>query len=224
MNRRLNLLNIVDGVLSLLALIPFYIGLALIPAAEVVSLSFTSTIFVLLLSVIMLNERLTIRSTIALAASFIAMLIIVQPSGDNFNIGAIYILITAFIWGFRMVLIKRISVKKKQDKVFIMLYSKLVIALPTTILVIGKEVPPLVHIEYMICSALVSLLGSVLFLHSCVLVPMRSLMPLDFSRLIFISVMGYTIFNEVLTYNVLLGAIIIFSSGLLVSMDKKEEV
>ena len=220
--RKMNILNVVDGMLTAFAMITFFIGLKSISVTEAVCITFMAPIFVVLFSFIILGENITIKSSIALLISFAAIVMLTKPSMGVFNIGTIYIMLAAMFWSLKIVFKKKLNIKLRQSKYFVMFYPQVVSMLFSFFLVLGMEFPEAKYIFYVFCSAVVSLLGNSLTLCAATLAPMRTIMPIDFSRLIITSVLGYICFGEVLSYTVLLAGLMIFYAGMLASSDQKE--
>ena len=65
----------------------WFFALTLIPLAQLFALEFTSPIWLLLLSVLFLGERLTLVRVASVALGFVGILIVTRPSVETLNIG-----------------------------------------------------------------------------------------------------------------------------------------
>ena len=219
----INKFNFIEGLFGCISLLTFLLAIERMSMTEVISITFTTPVFVIVLSIIFLKEKMTLKSAIAMLISFSAMLMIMKPSSGNINVGGIYAVITALLWASRAVISKGLNISAKQDKCFIIFYAKLIMSIMIVPFVIYAELPNASQLFYIILSGLLSLAGNFLLLHASTLVPMRIIMPLDFSRLIFTAILGSIALGEQLTLSVFLGALLIFISGLLVSQDDSSE-
>ncbi|MEZ5862949.1 MAG: DMT family transporter [Geminicoccaceae bacterium] len=86
------------SVLLLLATITNFIALALLPLAEVASIIFLAPIFVAGLAVLVLRERVVAWRWLLIGLGFSGALIIVQPQGGTFGLGAAAALACAFFY------------------------------------------------------------------------------------------------------------------------------
>ena len=82
----------IRGGFNAAAMIMYFLALALLPLAEVAALSFTSPLFVALLAIPFLGERLGPRRIASLVVGFTGALIIIRPGFEVINIGVFYTL------------------------------------------------------------------------------------------------------------------------------------
>ena len=82
-------LHILRGGLNSGFMLGFFFALGLIPIAEATALNFTAPLFVTLLAVIILKERVGWRRWLALFVGFASTLVILQPGVQVISIGCL---------------------------------------------------------------------------------------------------------------------------------------
>lgn len=90
------------GLLATLATFSFFYGLTLLPLAETTAIAFTAPIFVSLLALPLLGERLGRGDWTAVVAGFIGVLLVVQPGTAAFQYGALAPLVAALAYALLM--------------------------------------------------------------------------------------------------------------------------
>ena len=125
-NNRVTWLNFVEGLIGCLSTLTILLAISYMSMPEVTSITYTTPVFAILLSAVLLGEGMTLRSFLAIMVSFLALIILLKPEGDKMlNMGGVYALITALLWASRTVIGKILNLKNKQDKAFILFYTKL---------------------------------------------------------------------------------------------------
>ncbi len=192
----------------------WFFALTSIPLAQVFALEFTSPIWVVILSPIFLGERLTGPRVVAAVLGFIGILIVTRPGATPINIGIITAALSAICFAATGMLTKRLT--RSESLTCILAYLTVTqavfgivcagydgdIALPT-----AQSAPLL---------GLVGLAG--LVAHLCLtkalsIAPATVVMPIDFTRLPMIAVIGMLVFGEALDLWVFLGAALIFAGN-----------
>lgn len=92
------------GLLNFTAYTAYYLGLAYVPMADAVALFFTSPLFITLAAVVFLRERVSLLTTLALAAGFAGVLMVVKPGAEGFDLAALLPIIGALGYAISMVI------------------------------------------------------------------------------------------------------------------------
>ena len=80
-------LHVVRAVMNVAAMFMFFTALSLIPLAKVTALSFTAPLFIAVMGVVILGERMRVRRWTATVLGFVGMLIIVRPGMAELELG-----------------------------------------------------------------------------------------------------------------------------------------
>lgn len=208
--KRLGLFTL-RGVLNVAAMMCFFYALAVAPLAQVTALGFTAPIFATVLAVLFLGEVVRLRRWTAILIGFAGTVVILRPGFAEIQTGALLVLISSVIWGGCMIIIKRLSATESSATITV--YMSVVM---TPIMLIPASLYwqwPSLH-QYVWLVALGCLGGGAqmsmaqAFKHA----DTHVIGPVDFVRLIWVSLIGYTFFDEVPDAFVWTGGAMILSS------------
>jgi len=208
--KRLGLL-ITRGALNTLCMLAFFTALTIGNLAEVAALSFTAPIYATIIGMLFFHEVVGLRRWSAILVGFLGVLIIIRPGFESLGLSQVLVLASSFGWAICMVMIKELS--RTESAVTISLYMTLVMA-PLSL------VPALFHWtwptpeQWLILLAVGGLggAGQMALTHSLRLAATHVVTPLDFLRLVFVSILGYFLFDQVPDIFVWLGGSMIFTS------------
>ena len=204
-------LQIMRALVGVVALLTWFYSLSIVPIAEATALSFTSALFASIGSVLFLNERMGVRRWSAIIIGFIGALIILRPGIEAMSLGAILVLISTLAWGVSVVLVKKLS--RTDSTICIVLWMSIAMTLMSFAPALWVwTTPTLAQLGWL---ALIGIIGSTGML--CVTEALRltdatALMPLDFTRLIWASIIGFLLFAEIPDIWTWLGGLVIIAS------------
>ncbi|MSO93672.1 MAG: DMT family transporter [Rhodospirillales bacterium] len=212
-------LHALRGLLQAVALLTAFVGLSLIPLAKYVALDFSAPLFATLLAILLLGEPLRFRRVAALAVGFAGALVIVRPGFIEFDTGTLCMLIAAASWGIALVVIKVLT--RTDSSVTLTIYSTIFttpIALVAAMFV--WQWPTASQLAWLL---LVGALGS--FAHVCQAQAFKegdvtAIMPLEFLKLVWASVLGYLVFAEVVDVWTWVGGAMIFGSAMTAGLSE----
>lgn len=115
------------GLFGFCAISCYFFAISRLPLADAVLLSYTSPIFVAVLSVLFLHEKVTLQLGMFITVAFVCIYIILKPSFQVFNIGGLAAVGTGFFASFVFIWIKKL---KNESPLSIIFYFSFV----TTIL------------------------------------------------------------------------------------------
>jgi len=95
--RRLGM-HVARGAIGAGILVAFFLALRLLPLADTVAIAFVSPLFMSVLSVLLLGERVDGHRWAAIVVGFIGVLVIMQPNGTGFGLGAVFALCSALCY------------------------------------------------------------------------------------------------------------------------------
>ncbi len=192
----------------------WFFAITLIPLAQVIAVEFTMPIWAILLSVLILGERLTRTGAIAAVVGFVGVMIVARPDVSQLDVGLMAAAASAIAFAFTAIFTRMLT--RTESTMTILIYLTVTqaivgfvcagydgnIALPT-----ASSWPWLVAIG---CAGLMA--------HFCLttalsLAPANVVIPIDFARLPLVAVLGMVIFQEPLDPWVFVGAILIFGAN-----------
>ncbi|NBZ86052.1 DMT family transporter [Stagnihabitans tardus] len=98
------------GILNFLAYTAYYLALAALPMATTVALYFTAPLFITLLAVLWLGERVALHRWVALGLGFLGVVIMVRP-GALFDPAALLPVFCGLAYALSMVMARRMGQK-----------------------------------------------------------------------------------------------------------------
>jgi len=201
--------------MGLMALIAIVIALRELPLAVVVSLSYAAPLFITVLSIFLLSEKVGIFRWLAVLIGFVGVIIIAEPGFKGMNY--LYFLPLIFCIGMAFV---TITIRKLSTTEPIWLIS---IFFTITISIAGLATIPMGWImpnfKDFILLALIGVTGGSanLFLtQSYKLSEVSLVAPLKYLALIFAITFGYLIWNEIPTIKTLIGASLVILASLII--------
>jgi S-adenosylmethionine uptake transporter len=106
-------LHFVRGLLIVIANMAFFLGLASLPIAEATALFFVNPLFIMLLSVPILGERIGIWRILAMIAGLTGVIIMLRPGSELVTWASLLPLVAAFAYASMQMLTRRLGVIDK---------------------------------------------------------------------------------------------------------------
>lgn len=210
-----NLNNLLRGIFGFLSMYLWFIAISGAPVNTIVSISFLTPIITSLLAVIILKEPLTIYKLFALTIGFVGSFIIIQPQLGKLDQYILCSLASCFTWSISNLLVKKLV--KSQNPYIIVFYMSLIITMICSpFLIKNWYIPSLKEIILLLLIGGLSNIAQIFLAKAYEKTPITIVMPFDFSRLIFSSIITYVMFKEILQINNLIGSIMIIFAGYLV--------
>ncbi|MGH7123584.1 MAG: DMT family transporter, partial [Stellaceae bacterium] len=103
------LLHAARGLILYVSYTCYYLGLARMPMADVIALTFTVPLFVTVLGVAVLGERVRPRRWVALGTGFVGVLVILRPGLGLFDASALLPIGSAFAYATSAVMARRLG-------------------------------------------------------------------------------------------------------------------
>jgi len=208
--------HILRAILGLPAMLLYFSALVLLPIEKLTAISFVVPLIVTILAVFFLGEKIYIYRTLALILGFSGMLVIIRPGFVEISIGVYMVLFSALLWSINIIITKKIS--KDDSAITILAYQSIFMSLLSFFIVLFFwEMPSLKTFIYLILAAMC---GTVLHLtlnHAFKLVDVSMTQPYSFLNLVFASIIGYFVFDEIPDLYTWIGALIIFTGVLIIS-------
>jgi len=204
------------AILGLPAMLLYFSALVLLPIEKLTAISFVVPLIVTILAVFFLGEKIYIYRTLALILGFSGMLVIIRPGFVDISIGVYMVLFSALLWSVNIIITKKIS--KDDSAITILAYQSIFMSLLSFFIVLFFwEMPSIKTFIYLILAAMC---GTVLHLtlnHAFKLVDVSMTQPYSFLNLVFASIIGYFVFDEMPDLYTWIGALIIFTGVLIIS-------
>ncbi|WP_417685343.1 DMT family transporter [Roseibium sp.] len=212
--------HLVRGLIWLLAATLFFTGLTFLDLAEATVLIFAAPLFITALSAFLLKEPVGWRRWSAVIVGFIGVLIVVRPGAGTFQAASLFPLATAVLYALLMISARWVD--PRESVWTLMLYLVGAGAL------LSALVCPFIWVEVQVqdiwlffAIALFGTAGITLMTQAFRLAPAATIAPLDYSALIWATLLGYLFWNEIPDLATYLGAAIIIASGVFIVMRER---
>ena len=205
-------LHALRGAVQAAWMLAFFTGLTMIPLADVTALAFSAPLFGSLLAVLLLGEIVRLRRVAALAVGFAGVLVVLRPGFGEVSAGALLIVAASVAWGLTITIIKVLG--RTESSVTQAVYMGLFLT-PITLVpaLFVWEWPEPRHYLWLVGMGVFGTLGHLAFAQAVRLADSTAVLPLDFLRLIWASLIGFFLFAEVPDALSWLGGAVIFASA-----------
>ena len=194
----------------------WFYAVTVIPLAQVFALEFTSPIWVILLSPLLLGERITLIRAAAALMGFIGILVVTRPNMAGINTGVIMAASSAIFFAFTIIFTKRLT---RTQSITCILFYLTVLQLGFGLITAGHDgdiaLPNTETLPWLVLIGVAGLLGHFCITKALEIAPATVVVPIDFVRLPVIAIIGMLAYGEILDLWVLLGSGIIFASNYL---------
>jgi drug/metabolite transporter (DMT)-like permease len=192
----------------------WFAAIMMIPIAEVVAIEFTGPVWVALLAVAVLGERMTAARIAAVVLGIVGVLIIVRPGLDRVEWGQVVALLAAIGFAGSIILVKSLT---RTENVVSIIFWMLIIqsaigAIPAAIV---WKTPPMEAWPWL---AVIAACGT--YSHFCMAHALRhadatTVVPLDFLRVPLTAIAAWLVFSERFDVFTVVGAAVILGGNLL---------
>ncbi|MEL0107869.1 MAG: DMT family transporter [Rhodospirillaceae bacterium] len=213
-------LHALRGAIQVVQLCMGITGLKYVTIAKFTALRFTGPMFATILTILFLGERFHMRRAAALTIGFIGAMVILRPGIIPIEFTTLLPLGSAAAWAFISIIIKRLT--QTDSSVTITFYSTIfmlplaiAVSLPVFVLPNWQELALLMAV------GLLNSIGHVCRAQAFKEADLSAVVPVEFTRLIWVSIFGFVLFNEVPEIWVWIGGIMIFSSNTYIAIRER---
>lgn len=218
----LPLVHLARGTLLFLGISAWTYGLSVAQVTTATVVSFSIPLFVLILAIFFLQEKITWQKWLATAVGFVGILVTIDINNSNFQISNLIFIVAAVMFATIDILNKKFVLK--ETMLGMLFYSAIV----TTLLALPGALyywqqPSLEELVlFFILGAGANLILYCL-LKAFALADATSLSPFRYLELIISSIFAYVIFEELPHNNTFIGAVIIIPATLFVLYSEKRQ-
>ena len=204
-------LQILRALINIISMICWFTAIGMMHLEKATALGFTTPLFTTVLAVIVLGEIIRFHRTAALLLGFIGILIIIRPGYVPFEFGTVLMLIASFSFSFVLIFVKKLSAT---DSSLTIIFYHLLYMTPA-FFILSLFYWQSINYNQLIIFSLMGASG--LLSHWCLAQAFKMsdttfVMPLQFTKLIWASLIGLFIFAEQPDIWTWVGGIIIFIS------------
>ena len=204
-------LQIFRALINIISMICWFSAIGMMHFEKATALGFTTPLFTTVLAVLILGEVIRFHRTAALLLGFIGILIIIRPGYMPFEFGTILMLIASFSFSFVLIFVKKLSAT---DSSLTIIFYHLLYMTPA-FFILSLFYWQSINYNQLVIFSLMGASG--LLSHWCLAQAFKMsdttfVMPLQFTKLIWASLIGLFIFAEQPDIWTWVGGIIIFIS------------
>ncbi len=212
--------HVIRGLLTVAAILAYVESLDHLALADATALIFTAPIFVTLLSVPLLKEKLTAARIIAISAGFIGGIIIIRPNDISYQPATLFALAAALLNACMLLSSRWID---GRDSFWTLMFYVALFPLILSSQAIFTVWPTLIFLDAaLFCGiAICGTLAPALVSQAFRMAPASSISPFDYSALIWVILLGWVFWGEYPGLWTCVGAAVIVASGILLVFTEK---
>jgi drug/metabolite transporter (DMT)-like permease len=232
-------LHIIRATLMFASFMTYYLALAALPLAETVSLFFSAPLFITILSVIVLGEKVELGGWLAVLAGFLGVIVMLKPGSKMINPAALLALISALLYATGSILTRRLG--QTESGVALAFYPIIIYILFSTIvgtalihstatqkshpsvafLLRGWQVPEGGDLFLLIFLGLIASLGFYFLSQAYRLAPPSTIASYEYTAVPLSVILGYIFWKDIPGPQSVIGIMLIVGSGLYIFGSKK---
>lgn len=188
------------------------LGVALLPLAEVFALEFTMPVWVAIFAMLILGERITPPRIIAIAISFLGVMVILRPGVQVLDPASFLVLIAAAGYGLSMVLVKMLT---RSCSPAVIVVWMVLMQLPMGLALAAFDWRPVEsgNLPWILLAGVTGLSAHYSMARALKILDASLAIPIDFLRMPLIALVGFYFYGEPLSIWLLIGAAMILAAN-----------
>jgi drug/metabolite transporter (DMT)-like permease len=189
------------------------IAFSLMPLAGATAISFSSPLFATLASAVLLKEAVGLSRWTALLVGFCGVLIVTNPGTETVQIGALFALINAVLYGSVTVAVRSMSTTESAETLTLYQLALLTVMF-ALMLPLGWTTPTALDAAWIVFNGISNAIGQYWWTRALHLAPASALAPFYYLSLIWAAILGFAIWGDVPTISLAVGSAVVIASGL----------
>jgi len=208
-------MQIFRSVLSVLESGFFVLSFKYLSLADAHSVGSLAPVIVVALSAIILKERVSTKTWIAIFIGFIGVLIILRPTSSIFDPKALLPLVAAFVLGLYQIITKKVS---EYDPTEVSLFYTSVVGIIIMSFLASSFWKPIDSSSYILFLAIGVFFSLGIYLQIIALSKARAsiIQPFHYTLIFWAIILGYIFYDDIPDFFTLIGALVITISGIFV--------
>jgi drug/metabolite transporter (DMT)-like permease len=214
-------LQVARGTILLLSSVCFVNALRFLPLADATAINYTTPILVVLLSVLLLGERMTRARTAFVVCGFVGMVLIVRPGASILHGGALFALAAAGFYAVYQILTRMLRGDDPRVTLFYPALCGTLLMLPALPFLGHSASMPWTDIALVAVTGLLGTAGHFLFILAFQRAPASGLTPFTYVQLVWAMLLGWLLYGQFPDILTLAGIGVIAASGLLLAWHER---
>lgn len=234
---------LIRGVLAFFAFSSYYFSLSRIPLADAGAVYMTAPLFVTILSIPLLGEKVGWHRWFAILTGFAAVIVMLNPGSDLFQFASALPLFSALCYAMIPIINRRIgfsqhvltmSIYTTVSYLALTIISAVIIQLapvpdansPVVAQMVLEpwSLPSAVDFGWTVMSGVIFVCGLLCITHAYRIAAVSLVAPAEYSYLIWTSLLGYLIFKDIPGPRVILGSLVVVGAGLYVMYRERRKL
>ncbi|WP_375174200.1 DMT family transporter [Pseudooceanicola sp.] len=218
------------GFIGTCAMGSMFAGLAFLPLPEVTALTYAMPLLVVIFAAMFLDERVGVFRLGAVALGLIGVLIVLAPrvtalEGDTVRtmeaVGAVIVLLGAVCGALAQIFIRKM-VQTEEVSAIVFWFSCTSTGMALLTLPFGWVMPTPMQFVALVITGVIGGIGQIFLTSSYRFADASLVAPFDYASMLFAIVIGYFIFAEVPTGQMLFGASLIILAGIIIILRERQ--
>lgn len=215
--------HLLRAVFGITAMYCYFLSYKLLPLSDAIALSLSSPIFMTIMAIPLLGERVGPRRWAAVFVGFAGVLIMTRPGAGVFQWAALVPLIAAVFYDLAMITIRKLTEERSGTVVFYFTIFACLAGLGTipfgrTELApfgLGPWVwPSMADLGILVIIGTIGGIGQILITNAFRLAPVAVVAPFDYTALVYAFILGHFCFGEVPDLYLITGGLTVVASGI----------
>lgn len=211
------------GLFGVTSMYCYFLSYKLLPLSDAVALSLSSPIFMTVLSIPLLGEKVGMRRWAAVFVGFVGVLIMTRPGAGIFELAALVPLIAAVFYDLAMVTVRKMTAERSGTVAFYFTLIACTAGLATipagrpewAAFGLGPWVwPSGGDLLVLVVIGTIGGIGQILLTNAFRMAPMAVVAPFDYTALVYAFILGYFCFGEVPDAYLITGGLTVVASGI----------
>ena len=189
------------------------IAFSLMPLASATAINFSAPLFATLASLVFLKEPVGPARWLALVVGFFGVLIVTNPGGETFQVGALYALGNALLFGTVTAGVRGMSTTESAKTLTMYQLIWLSIFYGMT-LPFFFVMPTAADMPLIVANGICNMLGQYWWTRAIHLAPTSAVVPFQYLSLVWAMGLGFALWGDIPTIGLVIGSAIVVGSGL----------
>lgn len=207
------------AVVMLTAWLCYYNAARALKLPDLVTLYYASPLFVTVLSILVLGERVNLARWVAVSIGFVGVVIAANPTGRPDLAPALLVLVAAFLWGWSNILMRRISASENTQTQMLFTNGAFILMCGVTMPFFWRQ-PDGFELLLMLGIGITSGIGQYCVYESVRHAPASLVAPCSYTALVWSFLWGFLIWGDLPEQTVLAGASLILSGSVIVVVSE----
>ncbi len=204
------------GIIGLAAMGCYFFAFSKLNLADAKAILFSAPLFMTVLSIPLLGERVGVYRWTAVLVGFAGVLVILNPGGDMMQIGALAALGGAVLYALAVIAIRHLSATESPAAITFYFTIIGAIAGSAMMAAFGWVTPPPADLALLVGVGLIGGVGQFCITRAFRLAEATAIAPLDYTAMAWALLLGYLVWRDVPGPEVFVGIALVVASGLFI--------